>query len=475
LFLSILLPKAIKHYHTNQAMKNILFTLCIFLSVLATAQVKSAIHQAVFLAQQDLLFDSLSAKWEEGAFLGNGLLGVMVYREAADAIRFDLGRTDVTDHREGINPSIGKARLPIGKFVLRTNSPIKNIRLRLDLWNAELTGTLTTEQATIPVRVLVPATMDIILLEIPGNIKTDSYAIEWVPEPAISPFLTLGRDSAEKYEPNPPAEQKTSTGIHYHYQPLLAGGGFTTAWKNIVSAKQRSLVITITNLLVTTGSSKPGDASLQAGAILKGINAGKLDVLVSAHRQHWHAFYQRSAISIPDKRLEGFWWIQQYKMASATRPGARPIDLMGPWYHISPWPKYWWNLNIQLTYYPFFSSNHIDLVQPLMKMINANISHLAKNAPEPYQHNAAALGRSGPWDMSSDIKVLKGNDSTGNSPASLELGNLTWLLHVYWQAYEYTMDRNVMKNIYPVLTRAINYYIDIAEKETDGKYHLPYT
>src|SRR5215211_3684374 len=73
-----------------------------------------------YLSQHDLVFDSLSTKWEEGAFLGNGLLGIMVYREDANAIRFDLGRTDVVDHREGINPSIGRARLPIGKFVFRT-------------------------------------------------------------------------------------------------------------------------------------------------------------------------------------------------------------------------------------------------------------------------------------------------------------------------------------------------------------------
>jgi hypothetical protein len=98
-----------------------------------------------------------------------------------------------------------------------------------------------------------------------------------------------------------------------------------------------------------------------------------------------------------------------------------------------------------------------------------------KNSPEAYQHNSAALGRSGPYDMISTIKVLKGNDSTGQSPASLELGNLTWLLHVYWQAYEYNMNTEIMKTIYPVLTKAINYYLNIIEKESDGKYHLPFT
>src|SRR5215216_169622 len=130
-------------------MKGILVSLSLFLTVLAGAQVKNNINYPAFFAQQDLLFDSLSTKWEEGAFLGNGLLGVMVYREDANSIRFDLGRTDVVDHREGINPSIGRARLPIGRFVLRTTASIQKINLRLDLWNAELSGSITTDKGII--------------------------------------------------------------------------------------------------------------------------------------------------------------------------------------------------------------------------------------------------------------------------------------------------------------------------------------
>src|SRR5688572_13179095 len=100
---------------------NVLFSL--FAGYCANAQIST--H--AFLQKQDLVFDSLSTKWEEGVFLGNGLLGTMVYREDANAIRFDLGRTDVIDHRQGINPSIGRGRLPIGKFVLRMNGKILNV------------------------------------------------------------------------------------------------------------------------------------------------------------------------------------------------------------------------------------------------------------------------------------------------------------------------------------------------------------
>src|SRR3954452_14137052 len=108
-----------------------------------------------------------------------------------------------------------------------------------------------------------------------------------------------------------------------------------------------------------------------------------------------------------------------------------------------------------------------------MKMINDHLKELSTNTSVPYQYNSAALARSGPFTMVAPLKVVKGNDSTGASSASLELGNLTWLLHVYWQAYEHTYDKQIMKNIYPVLTRAVNYYLNVIDKEADGKYHLP--
>lgn len=433
------------------------------------AQPATAVGYEKFMAKQDMVFDSLSDKWEEGIFLGNGLIGVMIYREDANAIRFDIGRTDVVDHREGINPSIGRARLPIGKFILRAKGNILKIKLRLDLWNAELSGSIITDNGTLSISGFIPATRDVMMFVIkPGN-SDRLFSWEWKPEPAVSPFITLGRDSAAKYPSNPQPVITSENGINYCYQHLLAGGGYTTAWKEITTYDSKIFVATITN-------SFPADNSKQsARQLLNAVTPTEVYFSKRSHQAYWHQFYQQSFISIPDARLQSFWWIQQYKMASATRLSAYPIDLMGPWYRITPWPKYWWNLNIQLTYYPFFSSNHLELVKPLLKMINDHLGNLMKNAPEPYQHNSAALGRSGPYDMISGIKVLKGNDSTGQSPASLELGNLTWLLHVYWQAYEYSMNRDIMKSIYPVLTNAINYYLNIIEKEGDGKYHLPFT
>jgi alpha-L-fucosidase 2 len=454
--------------HTKKlAIGRFLLFIALFFSLSAAAQNP----RSDFFAKQDLTWDSLPAKWEQGAFIGNGLLGAMVYKASDSALQFVLSRTDVTDHREGINPSLGKARLPIGRFVLEAGDRITGFSMRLDLLKAELRGTIRTARKNIPFEAIAIAGRDIIVLRYHQDISRGipKPLLHWEAELSQSPFRTIGRDTSAAYKPNPMLELQAGKGTLYQYQPMLAGGSYTTAFHPIVSQLVQTMVITIAN-------SYPADDSKQRAIdTVAAVKAEDIPKMIAAHRAWWRSFYAKSAIYIPDGRLQSFWYIQQYKMASATRVGARPIDLMGPWYYVTPWPKYWWNLNAQLTYYPFFSSNHADLAQPLVKMIDDHIENLSNNAPEPYRHNSAALGRSGPYDMTGGIKVVKGNDSARQSSASLELGNLGWLLHVYYQAYEYTKNKEVQHSIYLVLTRAVNYYRHILTKEPDGKYHLPYT
>lgn len=43
-------------------------------------------------------------------------------------------------------------------------------------------------------------------------------------------------------------------------------------------------------------------------------------------------YYPASFLSVSDSVIEAFYWINMYKLASATRPDRTVYDLMGPWY-----------------------------------------------------------------------------------------------------------------------------------------------
>ena len=76
--------------------------LLVLATVLCPAQTpRLAVDWPTFLGRHDLVWEQLPRQWNEGAFVGNGQLGMMVYATLKDnRIDFHLGRQDVTDHRK---------------------------------------------------------------------------------------------------------------------------------------------------------------------------------------------------------------------------------------------------------------------------------------------------------------------------------------------------------------------------------------
>jgi hypothetical protein len=156
--------------------------------------------------------------------------------------------------------------------------------------------------------------------------------------------------------------------------------------------------------------------------------------------------------------MESFYWIQLYKLASATRADRPAIDLNGPWYNDTPWPRIWWNLNIQLTYYPVYTANHLELGESLTKMIDAGAENLAKNAKE-FAEDSESIGRTSGYNC--------------RSPAGNEISNYPWALHNYYMQYRYSMDDAMLRDrLFPRLKRGVNYLLHHLKEGDDGKLHL---
>lgn len=433
-----------------------------------------------FMGQQDMVFETLNARWHEGAFTGNGLLGSMIYlTQDSSAIRLEIGRTDVVDHRPEFGLQYGEFRLPIGHFRLQSKQSLEISNGRLDLYNAAFHGTINQ---SLNFKTYTHALYDVIVLEIEKN-RSD-FDLHWQPELSVSPRYQRQNKwtgfAPEDYRPNPEPEIFIEGDVAFCYQPLLAGGGYCTAWKKVEMPEKDVFFITV-------GNSYPQDISIrEARQNLEMVSSMDYDNMYQQHVEWWHNFYKASFVSLPDKQFENFWWIQQYKLGSATRKDAPAIDLMGPWFRHTPWAAYWFNLNVQLTYSPVYSSNRLDLGHSMVSFINNNRKQLINNVPDKYQHNAMALGRNASFNMNAPIDLenpkypdtkeyahLPGAVKRGETRS--ELGNLTWLLHNYWNQYRYSMDSSVLHDLYPLLRRSINYYLNIMEKWDDGELHLPVT
>jgi hypothetical protein len=123
-----------------------------------------------FIGSSDLIWKKMPTTWFEGPFLGNGYLGSGIYAEpGANAVRFNVQHSQVQDHRPEFGALFGLARLPIGYFTLEPVGAITGVDLRLDLWNAELTGTITTAAGSLRVRAFIHTRRDLCAIDVQAS------------------------------------------------------------------------------------------------------------------------------------------------------------------------------------------------------------------------------------------------------------------------------------------------------------------
>ena len=409
-----------------------------------------------FLQRHDLVFETLPTQFDYGAFLGNGLLGAMIYRDGDNRLRWEMGRSDVTEHRRDNN------RLPIGGLVLETVGKIQDGTMRLDLWNAEVRGSIITDKGTLEFRTLIHADVMAMILDLEATGDEKAAKFLWV--------AGHGQDKRNqqtfKDPPNPPATTETIDGLPVCVQPRYAGGEFATAWKEINTPKGRRVYLSIAD-------SFPGDRARRevVATVQKGI-AADFDTLVASHREWWHAMYPKSFVSVPDPKLEGFYWIQFYKLASASRPDRVPVDLLGPWFRDTGWPRIWWNLNIQTLYLPVYAANQLELGESFVRFLDAKRANFVRNAKELYGFDDCAT-----VPHTTCYEGLRGDGSCAPK-GYINPGDFTWALHNYYLHYRYSMDHAIVTDqtrhaFYPLLRGSINLYLHLLKKGEDGKLHLP--
>lgn len=422
--------------------------------------VETRIDWQEFMGRHDMIWEKMPRQWYEAPFLGNGMMGTMVRQTGDRVMRFDVGRGDVQNHRRG-SDIYGISRLPIGYFELQTAGDIEGGDIRLDLWNAEARGTIRTTAGSIKWRSFVHADLMTILVVTEPSEGERDCRWQWKPQKAVCPRQL--RKPRKGYQHNPPFVQRQNGDVQITVQPLLEGGETVTAWQALAEDGK-------TRLMVSVAHSFPErNAEAEAVDVVKRVRATSLTNLTESHRQWWHDYYPQSFVSIPDTWWESFYWIQMYKLASGTRADRMLLDLQGPWPQPTPWPGCWWNLNIQLTYWPTYGANRLDVGDSLCRTMYASVDNLIANVPEAYRSDSAGVGRvTGQHGVSSQVRI-PGSDRA-------EFGNLLWACHNCWLHYRHTMDdERLRNNLYPLLKRAVSFYLHFLKEQEDGKLHLPKT
>ena len=418
-----------------------------------------------FLGQQNLSWQKMPNTWGESPFLGNGWLGTMIYQNGGNEqqLRIEVHHAGVTDHRDG-SGMFETARLPIGHFIVETKSRIRDCDLTLDLWNAELKGTINTEGGSFDIRAIVSATEMVLVTELKNIIGEAAPELRFVAAKAISPrLLKVGPGRRpENYPDNPAHAIDQVDSISICDQRLISGGGHATAWKVVEAEGKKTLLASVAHSFPKMNYSESAVRAVKKAA------EKSYDSLLKDHQNWWHSFYPTSFVSIPDGHWQSFYWIQMYKMGASTRANGSLIDNHGPWLQPTPWPYATWNLNVQLSYWPFNASGHLREAASLPNHLTACQEQLKLNVlPAEFRSDSSAIGRAATETLNSPLFA--------SSHGHREVGNLPWAMHNVWLQYRHTMDEAMLRDtIFPLLKRSMNLYLHLLE-EKDGRWHLPTT
>jgi alpha-L-fucosidase 2 len=503
---NILTKEYVMKCNIGHAAKVMAFFICfiLFLSEYTLGiGIPNQIHWSQYMSKHDIVCTRMPQDYYEGMYVGNGLLGTVMFRDNKknDDIRFEIGRTDVYEHRPvdfcNTTHTWPAVRLPIGQLILSPKGKITATHLRIDLWNAELRGTISTAVGSMDILCYVPVQENVIVLNVKGYGGEKDVTVTFRPQQGNCTRAVLRPSANQVYIPNPPFRQSISAdGIHTVVQPLLAGSDskahwndlewmktqsaqvplmgddYATAWKDVVKNGTHHICLTVANRWAE--KKKPGYGSAdEAQKTIRNFIVRSEEQIIKAHRQWWHAYYPKSFVTVPDAKLESYYWIQLYRLASAGQPGKPVIDLMGPWYKPTVWPALWTNLNVQLTYCLWGETNHLDCENPFYQLLDRHPDELRNNVPADFRKDCSALGRvAGFDDLTGEVYLTRDTAST----KEMSLIALPWSVQMYYSYYLRTMDESRLRNnIYPLMKRTFAVYQDILYKGKDGKYHLPLT
>ncbi len=144
----------------------------------------------------------------------------------------------------------------------------------------------------------------------------------------------------------------------------------------------------------------------------------------------------------------------RYLLISSTRPGLLPPNLQGLWANTiqTPWNgDYHLDINIQMNHWPLDVTN--------LPMLNEPFYTLVKGLVKPGERTAKAYYDADGW-VAHVITNVWGYTAPGEEASwGATNSGSGWLCQMLWSHYAFTLDKDYLKKIYPILSGSAKFYL----------------
>jgi alpha-L-fucosidase 2 len=435
--------------------------------------------------EHNLIFDSLAKRWDEAIPLGNGWLGALIWQKG-DKLRMSLDRVDLWDDRP--MPEIDKLKFswvveqvkkgqydtvqklgdePYEKYAAPTKIPGAAIEFDLNKIGKVVSNELDIKMGLSEIKF---ENGIIFRNYIHAGSQVGYFGFEKlssiIPE-LIIPNYNTGKEGTtgssveglglETLGYKKGVITKTSTSIRYH-QPTWSNNYYEVLIKWYKpSGNQLIGQWTISNNKLAV--LKDPDFKL------------KEPTGWPSHIKWWNDYWSRSSISLPDKKLERQYYLEMYKFACVARSNTPPISLQAIWTadngNLPPWKgDFHHDLNTQLSYWPGYASNHLDLTASYTNWL-WKVKEENKRWTKQY-FGIDGLNVPG-------VTTISGKPMGGWIQYSMSPTTGAWIAqHFYWQ-WKYSMDNKFLKEkCIPYFDEIENYLAELKKFDTSSKeYKIP--
>lgn len=431
--------------------------------------------------------------WDEAIPLGNGLMGTLLWGQSG-MIKLSLDRGDLWDLRipetqnrkdwnyaeliKLVDQKDEKrikelfeddfyncpypTKLPAGSIQLDFGKACDIQSFGLDI----KTAVGTVQMAGGQVEVFCHAEKPVGIIRVTGK----------APKLSVIPF-----DFARKYEINPddsndyparmpsllgyPRARKGNSDDLYWFVQTCADG---IQYAVVAGHRQTDNGI---EYAYTVASTADGPDPLEIGRerILDALGSG-YNQLLEPHKRWWKQFWSKSAVTLPDERIEKLYYFGQYLYGAASRRGAPPMPLQGVWTEaekmLPPWKgDYHHDMNTEMAYSAYQTANRLDSGLSFL-------DYMWDLLPVHRDHAKKFLNTDGacvPGMMALDGRLIAGWAQYITGPT---MG--PWIGHLFYQHWRYTMDKEFLtERAYPYCKAIAQCIEGLLKSDEHGKLKLP--
>ena len=490
----------------------------IFFAVLAAIVSLRSVHAAETNPALTLFYTNAALKWTEALPIGNGRLGAMIF---AGAQREHLQLNEVTLWAGGPydpNNTNALAALPearqlvfegkydeaqklIGEKMMAnpmrqmpyqtmgdlfldfpTGSEVEDYQRTLDLDAATATVSYTVKGVHFKREFFASAVDQVIVIRLsadaPGQVCFSANLT--TPHSAT---VTASTNLLVMNGRNSEARGVKGALIFQTRLQVLNSGGISACGTNSISVSHADEV----TLLIAAATSYKSyrDVSGKPAEIVKNqvLLAGlkPFSVLHANHLSDYQSLFRRVELSLGEteamklptnQRIEKFaeghdpqlatlyFQFARYLLISCSRPGGQAATLQGLWNDSvkPPWDsKYTININTEMNYWPAETGNLPECVEPLTRLV----SDIAETGQRTAKIQYGARG----WVAHHNTDLWRATAPIDGPQYGMWPMGGAWLCQNLWEHYLYSEDKNYLKQIYPAMKGAAQFFLDTLVEE----------